>query len=100
MRTSSPRITLAAAVIMLFLLAPASHAGVPVTKSFQMPMHLDLAFDTSECSNAPGPQIIYSGTLALAGLRDDLVFSNNAKGTHTYTDDRSIETVIVPEGNS
>src|SRR5262249_33137569 len=74
----------AAVPIALALGCASTMAATPVTRTFTMPAHLQLSADSTQCSNSPGPQITFSGELALAGLGVDLIFRNNAKGTHTF----------------
>lgn len=68
---------------------------------------LDLAMPVSvhtttnaTCDNSPGPYITVSGALALSGLGTRLVFTNNAKGTHTYTDQNSATLTVIPSGDA
>jgi hypothetical protein len=54
-----------------------------VPLNFQMPVHVSLNVNESGCLNSPGPNITLEGEIALGGLRLDLIFKNNLKGTHT-----------------
>lgn len=98
MRRTSIRFVLAIAAVAV--LAGTAAAAVAVSRTFQMPMHLDLSVGTSGCDNSPGPQITLDGEMALAGMGTDLVFSNNAKGTHTLSVVNTVEAAVVPDGQS
>ena len=71
-----------------------------VTQNFAMPVQVHAAVGFSNCSNSPGPQITLDGSISLGGLNVDLIFRNNLKGTHTYTDQQSVEVVAVPAGGT
>lgn len=69
-----------------------------VTASVPMPVRALVNAATSDCANAPGPQITLSGELSLGGLSIELLFKNNVKGTHTYTTVSTASVVVIPEG--
>lgn len=75
-----------------------ARAAQHVSTTFSMPVRLQAALETSGCDNSPGPQITLSGALELGGLGMDLIFRNNEKGTHTYTDGQVVEAIGVPAG--
>src|SRR5436309_11693322 len=77
-----------------------AHAQKQVAKTFTMPVQVHAAVGFSNCSNSPGPQITLDGSMSLGGLNVDLIFRNNLKGTHTYTDQQSVEVVAVPAGGT
>src|SRR5262245_13124226 len=89
------------ALSMFFL--PGALAGTSpqtVNQSFQMPIHLDLDATATGCSNSPGPQITLQGEFELGGMGMELIFRNNADGTHTYTDQRRVDATLVPAGQT
>ncbi len=77
-----------------------ARAAEEVARKFQMPVQVDLSMTAARCSNAPGPQITMEGTMALGGLGVDLVFTNNEKGTHTYTDGVTVQETLVSAGQT
>ena len=83
------------------LLAAAS-AGAPIeiTKTFAMPVRASTTTEVTGCDNSPGPYITIEGALALGGLGSRMTFTNNQKGTHTYTDDAKVDVTVVPNGES
>jgi len=99
------RLKLLAAMALVLFIGARPAVASQVTTTFSMPVTMQIAATTTDCTNAPGPQITFGGQFALAGLNATLTFSNNAKGTHTYTDgvhvDASIlgagQTVVVPK---
>src|SRR5262245_2933980 len=55
--------------------------------SFTASSPLHFTVEMASCSNSPGPQITLSGVaLDLPGFGTELVFTNNEKGTHTFSD--------------
>src|SRR5438093_7756947 len=47
-------------------------------------------------SNTPGPQITFSGGSFLGGYGVEMTFTNNMKGTHTYTDGHTVDVTVMP----
>src|SRR5881394_3310127 len=77
----------------------ASSSSLPHINNTNLPFPVGITADISayDCSNNPGPQITFSALTVIGGMDVDLVFSNNLKGTHTYTTDAtSITTVLQP----
>lgn len=70
------------------------------TVSATVPMSVHAVVDaaTSQCANAPGPQVTLSGEVSLGGLSVELLFKNNVKGTHEFTTVSTASVVIVPAG--
>jgi hypothetical protein len=60
-----------------------ARADQQLSLPFTMKMNLDAMVDESDCDNSPGPQITLGGIIHLGGLKARVIFSNNAKGTHT-----------------
>jgi hypothetical protein len=71
-----------------------------VTRSFEMPVRASVATAVTSCSNSPGPYITIEGGLSLGGLGTRMMFTNNAKGTHSYTDEAHVDLTVVPAGSS
>src|SRR5262245_30531035 len=93
--------TVCVAVVAASLAAAAAEASsVPIQQSFQMPMHVRLDGNSTQCDNSPGPYITFGGQVEMEGLGVEMTFSNNAKGTHTYADDRTVEAAVVPVGQT
>ncbi|HEX9703877.1 MAG TPA: hypothetical protein VGA20_01340 [Gemmatimonadales bacterium] len=83
-------------------LLAASQAGSPVevTASFAMPVRATTTTEVTGCDNSPGPNITIEGALALGGLGTRMTFTNNVKGTHTFSSAANVEVVVVPNGES
>ncbi|MGH7607897.1 MAG: hypothetical protein ACREME_11215 [Gemmatimonadales bacterium] len=77
-------------------------AGSPVTvtQTFAMPVGVTTTTEVTDCANNPGPNITISGALSLGGLGTRLTFTNNVKGTHTFTSDASVDVTVIPAGGS
>ena len=75
-------------------------ADQTVALSFQMPVHVSLNVSETGCDNSPGPQITLSGGIALGGLRGDLIFQNNVKGTHTTVVTFETNAVLLQLGST
>jgi hypothetical protein len=88
--------TVAAAV----LAAGPALAGQTVSTTHSMPVRLQANLETSGCDNAPGPFITLSGAILLDGVSADLIFRNNAKGTHTSTVRKDVDVVLLPDGQA
>lgn len=65
-----------------------------------MPVSVSTTTSVSSCDNSPGPYITVNGALAIAGLGSRLVFTNNANGTHTFTDQNSATVTVIPNGDA
>ncbi len=80
----------------------AATAGSPaqVTQSFSMPVRATVTTAATGCDNSPGPYITIEGGLSLGGLGTRMTFTNNAKGTHTFSDDAHVDITVVPAGES
>jgi len=93
-------------VMVLFALAAfcvmseASAGPQTVSTTYQMPVRLQGSVSESGCDNSPGPYITLSGELALGGMGMEVIFRNNAKGTHTATDESAASVVVLPAGQS
>ncbi len=85
---------------LLFASGGALSDEVAVSRSFSMPVVLTASMGASECTNSTGPRITMEAEMALGGLGADIIFSNNAKGTHTYTDGMVVEAGLVGAGET
>ena len=54
----------------------------------------------TSCDNSPGPYITLTGELSFGGLRVQLIFRNNMKGTHVHTEETTATVTVVPEGET
>ena len=68
--------------------------------SFEMPVRAAVTTAVTGCDNSPGPYITVGGGLTLGGLGTRMMFTNNSKGTHTYTDEAHVDLTVVPNGSS
>ena len=66
---------------------------------FAMPVSVHTTTNAT-CDNSPGPYITVNGGLALAGLGTRMIFTNNEKGTHTFTDQNSATVTVIPSGDA
>src|SRR5262245_28840661 len=98
MRRFSSVALLALTSSCLALMASDALASEQVRKTFTMPVQLSAAIQAIGCNNSPGPQITFQGEMSVAGLGIDMIFSNNLKGTHTYTDGVVEKVELVPPG--
>jgi hypothetical protein len=73
---------------------------VQVTRSFEMPVRAAVTTAVTGCDNSPGPYITVEGGLSLGGLGTRMMFTNNAKGTHTFTDEAHVDLTVVPAGET
>src|SRR5207249_8411712 len=66
----------------------ASSSSLPHINNTTLPIPVSISADFSayDCSNNPGPQITFSGGSFLGGYGVEMTFTNNMKGTHTFTD--------------
>ena len=82
------------------LSADVTSGAQPMSLAFTMPVTAHTSTNISSCDNSPGPYITINGALALSGLGTRLVFTNNDKGTHTYTDQNSATLTVIPSGDA
>src|SRR5947207_2792029 len=69
-----------------------------VTQSYAMPVHATASATTSSCDNSPGPYVTLNGALAVGGLGTRLTFTNNQKGTHSYSVQAQNDVTVIPAG--
>lgn len=70
------------------------------SQSFSLPVGATTTTEVTGCDNSPGPNITISGAMRLGGLGARLTFTNNVKGTHTFTNDSHVDVTVVPNGGS
>jgi hypothetical protein len=91
---------IAACAVASLTLAWSAQAQVQVANSFTMPVGIKAAVALSGCNNSPGPQITLSGAVTLGGLKANMIFRNNAIGTHTLVIQNVVAAVAVPAGDT
>jgi hypothetical protein len=70
-----------------------------------IPVGVNATFTAEECSNNPGPRITLEGVAAVGGFGVEMTFTNNMKGTHSYTADNVVdvtfqnarEPIVIPK---
>ncbi len=72
----------------------------PASATLSLPADASVDVTTGSCTNNPGPFITLSGEIALGGINARLIFRNNVKGTHTHTEDVTVDVVILPAGET
>src|SRR2546422_2083292 len=71
-----------------------------VSATVAMPVDIHAEVTAMDCDNSPGPYITLSGELAVGGLAIQLIFQNNAKGTHTHVEELTATAVVIPAGET
>ncbi len=92
-------------ILALGLVTPAQ-AQKQVSRSFAMPMKVDVMMSMTGCQNSPGPQITMEGTMEGAmsldtGMKGRFIFRNNDSpvgGPHSTT--RTVDVTLAPAGAS
>jgi len=76
----------------------ASASSLPHINNTALPIPVAISADFSayDCSNNPGPQITFSGGSVLGGYGVEMTFTNNMKGTHTFTDGNTVDLTVMP----
>jgi hypothetical protein len=76
----------------------ASTSSLPHINNTNMPIPAAISADLSayDCSNNPGPQITFSGGTYLGGYGVEMTFTNNMKGTHEFTDGKTVDVTLQP----
>ena len=84
------------------LAAELTTASTPVTfqQTFAQPISVTTTTEVTGCDNSPGPYITISGAMTIGGLGSRMTFTNNQKGTHTFTDDAQVDVTVVPAGEN
>ncbi len=72
--------------------------------SIMMSTAVNLQTSVSDCTNSPGPIVTLEGLVAISDIQAELIFRNNDKGTHTYTEETRAsvslgvgDTITVPK---
>src|SRR5262245_48930628 len=84
------------AVAALVFLAGTAQAGDQIKKSFVAPASFSATVLSSACSATPGPQVSLEGSLTLAGVAVDVIFTNPSGGP-TQSEQTRIPKNVVPE---
>jgi hypothetical protein len=83
------------------LAAATSTSPLSVSRSFEQMVSATATSTVTGCDNSPGPYITIEGGMRLGGLGTRMTFTNNQKGTHTYTDEAHVDVTVVPaDGNN
>jgi hypothetical protein len=85
---------------LILICTPVAYADKQVSTAFDHPVRVDATVDTSGCKNSGGPTVTFGGKLSLGGLNARVIFSNNAKGTHTATVLSQFDVTLLPEGSA
>jgi len=90
-----------AALLALALATPCVTQGEQhLSKVFTMQMQVNGKVTETGCSNSRGPKITLEGEIILGGVKAQLIFQNNEKGTHTSTVTYGTNVVLVPLGGA
>lgn len=83
-------------------IAASTTAAAPVqySQNLSLPVGATTTTEVTACDNSPGPYITISGAMKLGGLGSRMTFTNNAKGTHTFTDDAHVDVTVIPTGDA
>lgn len=65
-----------------------------------LPVGATTTTEVTGCDNSPGPYITIYGAMTLGGLGGRVGFTNNVKGTHTYTTDSYVDVAVVSNDES
>jgi len=89
---SPERITAATTATASSSLPHINRTNIPI------PVRLNATFTAEQCSNNPGPRITLEGVAAVGGFGVEMTFTNNLKGTHTYTADNVVDVSFQNSG--
>jgi len=67
---------------------------------FGMPTNASVKVTGGDCDNSGGPEINLNGELRLGGINAKLMFTNNAKGTHSRDEKTDLAIVILDPGQA
>src|SRR2546425_3211947 len=76
-----------------------ARADQTVGANFNMAVHVNCHVVESFCNNSPGPTITVDGDIVLGGLKLQLIFKNNLKGTHTTVVTFATNVVLLSPGS-
>lgn len=94
------RTTIVTLALFTVVFAGLAQGVQQINATFSNNAHITTTAMTSGCNNAPGPKVTLQGELAIGGVGVQLVFQNNAKGTHTHTEESTATAVVIPQGES
>jgi hypothetical protein len=75
-------------------------ADQQVSAKLSVAMQLNGTVNETGCNNSKGPQITLEGEIVLGGVQVELIFQNNAKGTHEASELWGTNVVLVPLGGA
>src|SRR5213078_3596555 len=90
---SPERITAATTATASSSLPHIKRTNIPI------PVRLNATFTAEQCSNNPGPRITFEGVAAVGGFGVEMTFTNNMKGTHSYTADNVVDLTFQNAGD-
>ena len=76
-------ITQASLCLAAGALAITQTQAADISASLSLPTHCNLLINETGCNNSGGPQVTIEGEIVLGDVCAKVIFSNNAKGTHT-----------------
>jgi hypothetical protein len=82
-------------LVAVALCARSVRAEQTVVQNFGMPTTVHGTVSATDCNNRGGPQVTLEGIISLGGVQVQLIFQNNAKGTHTATVTYKTNVVLV-----
>src|SRR5207249_606053 len=96
---TSLRFPIAAGVLGLLPIGASARAAT-VSATVDLPAVVDTSATVQSCTNNPGPFINLHGELVLGGITARLIFRNNVQGTHSRTEDVTVDVEVLPPGQS
>src|SRR5438093_1448849 len=96
---TSLRFPIAAGVLGLLPIGASARAAT-VSATVDLPAVVDTSATVQSCTNNPGPFINLQGELVLGGISARLIFRNNVQGTHSRTEDVTVDVEVLPPGQS
>lgn len=98
--TKNPLIVAIALGLLALWVIPAQ-AQQQVAAEFQAPLQLKGTVETIGCTNNPGPQISFDGSIVFpGGVTTQFIFRNNEKGTHEATETVTADVAVVSPGGT
>lgn len=77
---------------------PSASADKQLSVEHDLPVHVEASAFTTGCNNSPGPEITLVGEISLGEIDAQIIFKNNAKGTHQAEVDTTVDVIILPDG--
>src|SRR5437667_123666 len=96
---TSLRFPIAAGVLGLLPIGASARAAT-VSATVDLPAVVDTSATVQSCTNNPGPFINLQGELVLGGISGRFIFRNNVQGTHSRTEDVTVDVEVLPPGQS